>query len=136
MVTDLASVTGGVKTWKVASGTSYDGNGRVITSVDALNRQSTTAYTPASGGPVTAVAVTGPMGSGWTTTSVLDPGHGTTKTVTDINNKTTTAQYDPLGRLIKVWYPGRATNQHPTPSTCTGQRVFQSCGDEGVGAER
>ena len=32
----------------------------------------------------------------------------------DANGRTSTLQYDPLGRLVKVWTPGRDTLQSPT----------------------
>ncbi|HEX6685093.1 MAG TPA: RICIN domain-containing protein [Candidatus Limnocylindrales bacterium] len=109
----LASISGGAETWKQASRASYDTNGRITAAFDALDRQTTSAYTPASGAPVTSVAVTGPMGAGWTVTTTLDPGHGNVKTVTDVNGKVTAGQYDALGRLTKVWRNNRATSQTP-----------------------
>ena len=60
--TALASVSGGVFTWKQAGRAGYDANGRVTTSYDALDRSATTAYTPATGGPVTAGGVHQPAG--------------------------------------------------------------------------
>ncbi len=109
----LASVTGGVKTWKQATRSTYDANGRLLEAFDALDRKTTTAYSPVSGAPVTSMAVTGPMGAGWTTVTAVDPGHGTAKSVTDPNGKVTSAVYDPLGRLTKVWLDNRATSSVP-----------------------
>ena len=109
----LASVTGGVKTWTQQSRTDYDSNGRVIEAYDALDRKTATAYTPASGAPVTSVAMTGPMGAGWTTTTNIEPGHGTATRVVDVNGKTAIGQYDPLGRLTRVWKDHRPTTATP-----------------------
>jgi RHS repeat-associated protein len=106
----LASVTGGTLAWAQSSRNEYDANGRVIAAYDALDRQTSTVYTPTTGGPVTQVKVTDPMTNSTTTT--LDPGHGTTGTLTDANGKVTTTQYDPLGRLVKVWI-NRATSGTP-----------------------
>lgn len=53
---------GGVRTWKQASRADYDANGRVTSSFDALDRQTHTVYTPASGGPVTQVQTINPLG--------------------------------------------------------------------------
>jgi RHS repeat-associated protein len=86
----------------------YDSYGRVLTAADALNRTTTTAYTPATGGPVTAVAVTNPAGHSATVNADV---RGQPTSTVDANAKTTTAQYDPLGRLTKVWLPGRPTTQ-------------------------
>ena len=100
---DLASVSGGVFTWKQNSRTEYDPNGRVTAAYDALDHKTSTAYTPASGAPVTSTTETNP--AGWTTTTTVDPGHGSALSDSDVNAKTTTAQYDPLGRLSKVFSP-------------------------------
>ncbi|WP_203911404.1 ricin-type beta-trefoil lectin domain protein [Rhizocola hellebori] len=109
----LSSVVGGVKAWTQTTRNVYDSHGRVLDSFDALNRKTSTAYTPASGAPITSFTVTGPMGAGWVTTTALEPGHGTTKSATDINGKATTATYDPLGRLAKVWLDNRSTAGTP-----------------------
>ena len=66
---------------------------------------------PASGGPLTSTVMTNPQGH--TTTTTLEPAWGRALTVVDANNKTTTAAYDAIGRLIKLWQPGRGTNLTP-----------------------
>jgi RHS repeat-associated protein len=105
----LASVSGGTKTWKLAGRAGYDPNGRVTSRWDPLDRQTTTAYSPPSGAVVQQVTVTKPLGQ--VTTTVFLPGRGVPTQVTDANLKVTTAQYDPLGRLIKVFKP------HTSPAT-------------------
>src|SRR6266508_3605919 len=107
----LASVVGGVRTWKQATRATYDTNGRPIATFDELDHQTTIAYTPPSGSPVTQIAVTNPKG--WTTTTRLDPGKGVAVSAVDLNNKITTAQYDPLGRLTKVWLSNRPSSATP-----------------------
>lgn len=109
--TVLADFTGTTANWAPASETGYDALGRVTSVKDALSRQSTTAYTPSGGGPVTQVVVTNPASQATTTT--LDPAWGLPLTQTDPNSKTTTAEYDGLGRLVKVWLPGRSTSLTP-----------------------
>jgi RHS repeat-associated protein len=109
--TALATVSSGAKTWKQAGRSDYDDYGRITSSLDALDRQTTTAYTPASGAPVTVMTITNP--TGWTTTTNLDPGKGVPTTITDVNGKTSTAQYDPLGRLVRVWRANRSTTATP-----------------------
>lgn len=94
--------------------TTYDAYGRSVRSADAMGRASTTAYTPATGGPVTATTVTSPDpdGSGpvtaSTTTVQLNPAWGIPVRMTDQNGKVTSATHDGLGRTTAVWQPGRA----------------------------
>jgi YD repeat-containing protein len=109
--TALALVSGGVFTWAQASRAAYDTQGRVTTAYDALNRSTGTAYTPATGGPVTQTTTTNPMG--WTSTTTLDPGKGSLLTQTDPNGKVTTLAYDALGRLTQVWLNNRPTSANP-----------------------
>ena len=109
--TALASVGGGVMTWAQAGRSDFDAYGRATATYDALDRKTSVAYTPATGGPVTATTVTNPML--WTSTTTVEPGHGTPISVVDVNGKTSAGQYDPLGRLTKVWLNNRATTGLP-----------------------
>lgn len=109
-VDELASYTGSTPNWITTETITYDLHGRVKTSKDGLNYTTSFDYVPATGSPVTSVTETNPAGH--TTTDTLDLRGQPTSSV-DANTKTTTAQYDPLGRLIKVWQPGRATSQTP-----------------------
>ncbi|MFU8852018.1 RHS repeat-associated core domain-containing protein [Micromonospora sp. SL1-18] len=101
----VASYSGGNPVYVTDSTQSYDSLGRVISEADAAGNATTTAYTPATGGPVTQVTVTNALGQSETTT--LNPAWGQPNEVVDANNKRTTAAYDPLGRLTGVWLPGR-----------------------------
>jgi RHS repeat-associated protein len=87
-----------------------DGHGRTVQRFDASGQLTTTAYTPALGGPLTRTVVTDAKGFATTTNS--DARGNTTSTV-DANGGTTTMAYDGLGRLVRVWLPGRATTQTP-----------------------
>ena len=98
-----AWTTGPVYTQR--SRTSYDQAGRVLDSYDALDRKTSTAYTPAAGGPVTATTSTNALGHLSTTT--LDAARGATVAQLDANNNKTELAYDPLGRLTGVWLPNR-----------------------------
>ncbi|MDG4769665.1 polymorphic toxin-type HINT domain-containing protein [Solwaraspora sp. WMMD792] len=102
---------GTTPTYLTTGTTTYDAHGRPLTVTDALNRTTTTAYTPASGAPTTAVTATNPLGHDATTT--LDPRRGLPTEVSDINDKVSTGVYDPLGRLTTVWAPGRPTTETP-----------------------
>ena len=57
-----------------ATGT-YDPYGRPLVAVDAKNNKTTTAYTPTTGGPVTATTITNPLG--FATTTTIEPAWGT-----------------------------------------------------------
>jgi RHS repeat-associated protein len=98
--------------WIQTARSTYDTHGRVIESYDGLDRKTTTAYTPAAGGPATTVAVTTPppsgSGAGFATTTVMDTRFGKPITVTDVNGKISRLEYDAAGRLTKVWKDNRA----------------------------
>ncbi|UWZ39978.1 RHS repeat protein [Dactylosporangium roseum] len=107
--TALASVSGTTLSWVQAGRTGYDTYGRVTDTYDRLDQHSSTAYTPAANYPVTQTTVTNPLGHSTTTT--YDPLRGLPTAILDLNNKTTSMQYDPLGRLTKVFKP------HTSPTT-------------------
>jgi len=86
------------------SSTGYDAHGRATSSTDALGRVTTSAYTPATGGPVTAVSTTNALNH--TNTTTLDPTRGNAVAEVDANGRRTDLQYDALGRLQAVWMPG------------------------------
>ncbi|MEV7414147.1 RHS repeat-associated core domain-containing protein [Streptomyces sp. NPDC089919] len=87
--------------------TEYDAYGRPVKVTDPLGNPTSTAYTPASGGLPTRIAVTGPMGAGWTTTTDYATARNLPVKTTDLNNRVAELAYDPAGRLTKVWQPGR-----------------------------
>jgi RHS repeat-associated protein len=90
--------------WLTTSTTSYDGYGRVVDAADVRGNHTTTTYTPTSGGPVTAVAVSTPLG---TTSSTVEPSWGTPTAVVDVNNKRSEATFDALGRTRQAWLANR-----------------------------
>ena len=95
----------GNPTFVTVSGTSYDAHGRSVDTWDALNRHTLTAYTPSTGGPVTARTDTNPLLH--ETRANLDPAFGSPTSTVDPNGKRTDLAYDGLGRLTAVWTPGR-----------------------------
>jgi RHS repeat-associated protein len=95
----------GAPTFTTLGQTAYDANGRVISTWDAMGARTTTAYTPTTGGPVTATTVTNPLLH--VTTTTVDPSWGLTTSIVDPNGKHVDSAYDGLGRLIGVWVPGR-----------------------------
>jgi RHS repeat-associated protein len=104
-----ALVSTGPDVWATTEA-GYDPQGRPTSTKDARGRTSTVAYTPAAGGPLRQTTATNPLGH--TTSTMVNPGLGVPVTVTDANGKTTTIEYDTLGRLTKAWQPG-----HPTSGT-------------------
>lgn len=100
----------------------YDDYGRRTAVTDAIGRTSTTAYqTSVAGGPLTSVKFTTPQAnsdpdSDQETTTILDPAWGVPVRVTDTNDKVTTAAYDGLGRITKVWLPGHSQALQQSPN--------------------
>ncbi|MCK2238989.1 MULTISPECIES: RHS repeat-associated core domain-containing protein [unclassified Crossiella] len=84
----------------------YDTYGRPLKTTDALNRASTLAYLPESGGPVTQSTTTNALGH--TTATTLEPAWGQPLKVVDANRRVTEMTYDALGRTTEVWSPMRA----------------------------
>ncbi|MBG6137823.1 RHS repeat domain-containing protein [Longispora fulva] len=99
------------KTYTTTGTVQYDTLGRPVSAADALGRTTTTAYTPTGIGAPTQLAVTTPppsgTGAGFTATTTIHPITGQPVKVIDANGKKTEVTYDPLGRLISVWSPGR-----------------------------
>jgi len=102
--------TGDPQYYTTATNT-YDDHGRVIESRDALDRLTKTAYTPATGGPVTQTVTTNALGHKVTTT--LQPAWGLPTTVLDANRRKTESTYDALGRTTQVWLPNRPRTDWP-----------------------
>ncbi|MBO3747217.1 type IV secretion protein Rhs [Streptosporangiaceae bacterium NEAU-GS5] len=111
----LKDWSNGTPAYITTTRTAYDGNGRVTDTWDVLNNHTTTAYTPATGGPLTRTVETNPLG--FTTTTDLEPAWGATTGVTDPNGRRTDVGYDPLGRTIAVWQPGRVKGTQSANTT-------------------
>ncbi|MBP2321180.1 RHS repeat-associated protein [Kibdelosporangium banguiense] len=82
----------------------YDDYGRETKTIDAMDRESTTVYTPDTG---FATTVTNTNALGHVTTTKLNPAYGSTESVEDPNKNRSDTTYDSLGRLVAVWTPGR-----------------------------
>lgn len=105
----LTSFSNGSPAYTKVSGSTYDKYGRLRHSYDADGNDTETQYTPATGGPVTGMKVINPLKH--TVTSRVDPAWGLVTATTEANDQTTNLQYDALGRLRKVWLPGRAPDK-------------------------
>ncbi len=102
----LKAYNSGNPTYAVESSvTKHDAHGRPTEEWDARGGKTTTSYTPATGGPVTASTKTGPLDL--TKSSVLEPAWGVPTSTTDANGRRVDLAYDPFGRLVSVWLPGR-----------------------------
>ncbi|MBB2923532.1 RHS repeat-associated core domain-containing protein [Cellulomonas cellasea] len=109
----LGSYSGATPVYITDGTTTYDAHGRPTSTTDVLGRKSTTSYTPATGGPLTATSQTSPDpdGSGpltaQTSTTEVNPAWGAPVRSIDPNGKVTSATSDALGRTTAVWLPGR-----------------------------
>lgn len=93
----------------VTTQTQYDALGRPTKETDPLDRSTTTAYTPADNGPLTKTTVAAPKTGTYdhVTTTQINPAWGLAESIKDDGGRVTSAEYDPLGRVLKVWQPGR-----------------------------
>jgi YD repeat-containing protein len=105
----------------------YDKHGRSVETTDALGHIAKTGYTPAEGGPVTEVAITGP--TGLVSKTLVEPALGAPLKVIDPNNRVTETSYDPLGRRAQVWLPNRPRGSNPEGSA---QYAYQVARDKPV----
>ncbi|CAM3731670.1 RHS repeat domain-containing protein [Kibdelosporangium persicum] len=103
---ELASSDANGQVFVTSERNTFDEHGREIVEEDSLGRKTTTSYTPATGGPVTQVTSTNPLGH--TTITHLDPTNGETVAVVDANGRRTDLARDPLGRVTAIWEPGRS----------------------------
>ncbi|MFF4258540.1 RHS repeat-associated core domain-containing protein [Streptomyces sp. NPDC001663] len=110
----------GTPQYVTTSTAKYDTHGRVTESADQQGNATRTTYSPTTGGPVTGMKVTDPAGN--STTSTVDPRWGLVTATVDANKQRTDLEYDALGRLLKVWLPGRA-KASDTPSLEYGYLV-------------
>jgi len=101
----LNAYNAGNPSYYTESTAKYDARGRQTETTDARGAATTFSYTPVIAGPQTGIAETSPLG--WTKTTVFDPAFGLPLTTADANGRKVDLAYDPLGRLINVWLPGR-----------------------------
>jgi RHS repeat-associated protein len=101
------------RVWATIALQTYDQHGRVLSATDARGNTATTTYTPATGSPVTGIAVTSPDPDGagplstQTATTTLDKRWGTAVKLVQPGGQTTQSSLDSLGRVVSVWQPGR-----------------------------
>ncbi|MGW1978880.1 RHS repeat-associated core domain-containing protein [Streptomyces sp. NPDC001889] len=81
--------------------TEYDIHGRETATYDAKDKKTKVDYVPATVARPTKQVSTDPMGL--TETTEFDDARGMPLAEIDANGKRATMEYDPLGRLLKVW---------------------------------
>ncbi|WP_051110431.1 putative adhesin [Longispora albida] len=121
----LRAYNGGNVTY-LSTTSKYDSYGRVVESTDARGNLTTSAYTPAAGGPVTAIETTSPLG--WKSRKTLEPAWGVTLTETDQNQKKTEYAFDGLGRVTSIWKPGRDRAAHPSAPSLSYSYLIRNSG--------
>ncbi|SCF38194.1 polymorphic toxin-type HINT domain-containing protein [Micromonospora mirobrigensis] len=117
----------GGTTWQVVTKGTYDMFGRPRSATDVRGNVTTTTYTPASGGPLQKVTTTSPDpngGTAWSSTVESEPYRGGPTRTTDRNGRVSEQEYDPLGRLARVWQAGWAKSTHPTSPSIEYGYVF------------
>jgi RHS repeat-associated protein len=92
--------------------TAFDAVGRVVSRTDPDGKTSRITYTPEVG---QAFSVTEENSLGHRQVQELDPGRAVTVRVTDPNGHVSEARYDPLGRLVEAWGPGRTPSPAAVP---------------------
>jgi RHS repeat-associated protein len=111
-IEEIGRWNGTTPVWVTTSRAKYDSNGRVREAYDPLGRKTATAYTPDTAGPVTATTVTNALERSVTSTYAT-AWDLPVSTVDNANGFRTDLTYDGLGRLLKVWLPGRAKATYP-----------------------
>ncbi|MFH9426621.1 RHS repeat domain-containing protein, partial [Streptomyces sp. NPDC017529] len=107
-VDELDRFDGGKPVFVTTSRIAYDAVGRTVEQTDATGSKTRTDYAPSSGAQPTKVTTTDPKG--FVRTAEMDGLRGLTTKATDANGRSTSQQYDALGRLTSAWKPGRATS--------------------------
>ncbi|WP_143070926.1 ricin-type beta-trefoil lectin domain protein [Streptomyces malaysiense] len=107
----ITGYSGGAPAYRTTQAIAHDSYGRAIQVQDAAGNTTKTTFTPTTGQLPTKVVTTNPHPYDWSTTAVMDPLRGLTMTSTDPNGRTTTIDYDALGRRTALWLPGRSTSQ-------------------------
>lgn len=123
------SYSGSTPAYLTTSTTTYDSYGRTKEVKDALGRPTTTVYVETNG---LTTGTTTTNGVGHTKSETIDPAVGKPVVQKDTNNKVTSLKYDPLGRLVAAWQPGRSEAAQESPHLQFEYGVRQSGGPNWV----
>ncbi|MFE0422254.1 polymorphic toxin-type HINT domain-containing protein [Streptomyces sp. NPDC058953] len=94
--------------WDKDGEVGYDTHARPIRTVDAAGNAGTTEYIPAEGQVYSVKTVNAKLHE---SISVIEPGRATALKETDPNGRTTTFEYDGLGRTVAAWGPTHTAGQ-------------------------
>ncbi|MFF0561700.1 RHS repeat-associated core domain-containing protein [Streptomyces sp. NPDC004266] len=119
--------------WQTLTKVTYDTAtaklGRPLTVTDAAGKVTTTAYVPATTGPLTATILTKPTlanGQAHRSYTYYDPARGSVTQTLDANLKRTESTYDALGRITATWAPNRSKSGGDTPTATFGYGINQT----------
>ncbi|MFD3336671.1 RHS repeat-associated core domain-containing protein [Streptomyces sp. NPDC058700] len=119
--------------WQTLTKVTYDGAtaklGRPLTMTDAAGKVTTTAYVPATTGPLTATILTKPTlanGQAHRSYTYYDPARGSVTQTLDANLKRTENTYDALGRITATWAPNRSKSGGDTATATFGYGINQT----------
>ncbi|GAA2328859.1 RHS repeat-associated core domain-containing protein [Dactylosporangium salmoneum] len=118
--------SGAVTGWLTTATHAYDAYGRENDVTDVRGNHLYKAYTPAAGGPLTKVTLSDSQG--WSSFTELEPAWGSTVAQVDLNGRRTDLEYEPLGRLAKVWQPNHAKASFPTQPSTTYTYLVRNTG--------
>ncbi|MGW6245478.1 polymorphic toxin-type HINT domain-containing protein [Streptomyces roseolus] len=107
--------TAGAVTWQKTGTYAFDELGRALSVTNSEGKSTSTAYTPATAGPLTKTIVTDPKG--YKSATFFDPRRALTERVIDANQRKTELAHDALGRLTDVWLPDRNRTAGYSPNT-------------------
>ncbi|WP_424213962.1 ricin-type beta-trefoil lectin domain protein [Streptomyces sp. BI20] len=109
------------ETWRLkADGTGFDATGkvefdsigRVVKTIDPEGRVSSFGFEPATG---QVFKSTEKNVLGHEQTQEIEPGRGVAVKTTDTNGRVSLSTFDPLGRMVEAWAPGRSAATHTVP---------------------
>ncbi|MFD9051731.1 RHS repeat domain-containing protein [Streptomyces zaomyceticus] len=119
--------------WQTLTKVTYDSAtaklGRPLTVTDAAGKTTTTAYVPATTGPLTAMIITKPTlanGQAHKSYTYYDPARGSVTQTLDANLKRTENTYDALGRITATWAPNRSKSGGDTATATFGYGINQT----------
>ncbi|MFI7368039.1 polymorphic toxin-type HINT domain-containing protein [Streptomyces sp. NPDC050149] len=107
----------GYDTVSTTAAADYDAYGRPLKTTDTYGKVTTTDFTPTTGEAPTVRTETNAKGHIVTTT--LDAERGQAIQVKDANNRLSTSEYDPLGRVTKGWTAAHTAAAYPTRPSYT-----------------
>ncbi|RZQ59536.1 RHS repeat-associated core domain-containing protein [Amycolatopsis suaedae] len=100
--------------YEVSQRTSYDDLGRTTKITNIENHEVSTSYAPGPEFPTRTVTKTNPLGHPSVTT--LEPAWGQALSEVGISGERADLDYDPLGRVIRMWKPGRSKADGQSPN--------------------